>query len=378
MKNKRKKGLRNYVLWLFVICAGISILIDDVIDFFLGFFAGYQGIKNIEEANFEFGDLSHIMGWISMAIIVLVCVYGYRKLKKKVTEPVEQLAHSMREVSKGNFNVQMPLDGNFEFEEIQKTFNLMVDELRIAKQNREMEENKNLQLYAGIAHDLKTPMTMIIGYAKVFEQESEISKEDKKRYIETIIEQTEHANALLDSLLSYTKLENQSYQLKKEKNDIVEFLRVCVANYYPILEEAKVQIEVLLPDTPIEFLFDEPEMKRVFINLLANLVKHNPQETSCIVQLQEINRAEKGEKLIQIVVADNGPKISANLQDTLFDTFVVGEISRNTKNGSGLGLSISKKIVERHSGRLYYMDEWKEGYKGFIIEFKDYENAGFE
>lgn len=369
MKNKRTKRLHSYVVFLFTVCILLGLLLDNAIDFFIGFFAGWNGMGNMEDARVRFGNLSQMVGWISIGtILIIINVCCYKKLQKKVTEPIERLADNMCEVSKGNLTVRSLLDGDFEIVEIQEAFNTMVEELENAKRMKEMTEQKNQQLYAGIAHDLKTPMTLIMGYAKVLEQDNVISKENKKRYIKTIIEQTKHTNALLDSLLVYTKLENQSYQLKKEKRDIVECLRECVASHYPMLEEAGIQMDLLLPNNAIEYVFDDVEMKRVFTNLLTNIVKHNPIKISCIIQLEEIYGEKVDEKEIHIIIADNGPKIPRNLQNTMFDSFVVGDDSRNTKNGSGLGLSISKKIIERHGGNLYYVNDWKDGYKCFRMD----------
>lgn len=101
---------------------------------------------------------------------------------------------------------------------------------------------------------------------------------------------------------------------------------------------------------------------------MANVVKHNPIKISCIIQLEEVYDRKEDEKKIHIIIADNGPKIPEDLRDTMFDSFVVGDDSRNTKNGSGLGLSISKKIIERHGGSLYYINDWKDGYKCFRID----------
>lgn len=370
MKHRKKRRLRNYMLGLFVIWLFVSLLIDRFINFFIGFFAGWNGLNSMETAKAEFGDLGKLAGWITIGILLSAGFLCYRQLKRKVTQPLEQLAESMQEVSRGNLEVKVPVNGDFELEGMQEAFNQMVTELAQAARNKERLQQKNQQLYAGIAHDLKTPMTMILGYAKLLEQENTLSAEDKKRYLKTIIEEIQHANALLDSMLAYSKLENQSYHLKKETKDIVECLRACVANYYPILEQAKVQIELLLPDKPILFCFDELEMKRTFTNLLANVVKHNPTDTACRIQLEEIALPERNETILRIVVADNGPKISADLQSILFDSFAVGDSSRNTKNGSGLGLSISQKIVERHGGSLYYANEWKDGYKAFIMDIK--------
>ncbi len=368
-KDKRKKRLQNYVIFLFFICIFLGLLLDHVMDFLVGLFAGWNQVNNMEEARIRFGDISQIIGGVSTGIVLIVIgVYCYRRLKKKVTQPIEKLAASMREVSKGNLAVRASTDGGFEIGEIQETFNRMVEELEHAKKLREITEQKNQQLYAGIAHDLKTPMTMILGYAKVLVQNQDVSEEDKNRYIKIIIEQTEHTNALLDSLLAYARLENKSYQLKKERNDIAECLRACAANCYPLLEEAGISLELALPEEAVWYLFDEVEMKRVFTNLLTNVVRHNPPQTFCIIQMEKAKGGDKEKEVIQIVIADNGPKIPVNLQKNIFDSFVVGDDSRNTKNGSGLGLSVSKKIVERHGGRLYYVDDWKDGYKGFMAE----------
>lgn len=361
---KKNKRLHGYITFLLILCILLGLLLRGAADFWLGFFAGFNEMANMEDARAKFGAISQVLGWASIfATVVSISIGCYKRLRRTVTKPIEQLAGSMRQVSAGNLSVRSPENGDYEIASIQKTFNSMVEELETAKKTKEITEQKNLQLYAGIAHDLKTPMTMILGYAKLLEQGTAVSEEDKVRYLQTIIEQTEHTNKLLDSLLAYTKLENPSYQLKKEKQDLAECLRECVANLYPMLEEAQVRLELLLPEQAIPFEFDQVEMKRVFTNLLTNMVKHNPSNTSCVVQLED----QPGQGIIQITVADNGPKIPKDLQDTIFDTFVVGDASRNTKQGSGLGLSVSKRIIQRHGGSLYYTDEWKPGYKSFQI-----------
>ena len=356
-------------MFLLAVCILLGFLLDNLKDFFIGFFAGWNEMSNIEDARIMYGNLGQMIGWIIIGTsLITIGVCCYKSLRRKVTEPIERLANNMNEVREGNLTIRTLVDGDFEIIDMQDAFNSMVEELENAKKIREMTEQKNQQLYAGIAHDLKTPMTMVLGYAKLLEQNNNVSDEDRNRYIRTIIEQTEHTNALLDSLLAYTKLENQSYQLKKKKQDIVECLRECVANYYPMLEEAEIQLELLLPEKEIICNFDNVEMKRVFTNLLANMVKHNPKNTSCVIRLEEVQDKKNGKKSIEIIVADDGPKISKDLQTTLFDSFVVGDESRNTKNGSGLGLAISKRIIERHNGSLYYIDDWRYGFKCFKIE----------
>lgn len=314
MKIKSWKRFRKYVAVFLGICICALALSDNLISFFLGFFAGFHGV-DYEYAKQNYAEISRIIGWTTIVVLVLIFIYMLGAVEK-------------------------------------------------AKQSRELQEERNLQLYAGIAHDLKTPMTMIMGYAKLLEDGKDIPAEDKVLYAKTIIEQTQHANDLLDALLAYTKLQNRSYELKLQKGNLAECLRSCVATCYPALEEAGMEPELLIPEFPVEACFDEMEMKRVFTNLLMNMVKHNPTGTAGIIQM------EMGEGSIRMIFADNGSKIDSELQKKLFTPFAVGDSSRNTRNGNGLGLSISKKIMERHKGEIYYADGWKEEYKAFIIELK--------
>lgn len=370
MKVKRKKRLRNYLGGLLFICALVSIFADDFMDFFLGFFAGFFGLEE-EEAIRQYGDLSRTVGGVALVVVVIILLFVYRKVRRKVTEPIEQLAAGMERVSQGELDVKVPTDGDFEFEEIQVTFNRMVEELDKAKKARELQEQQNQQLYAGIAHDLKTPMTMIMGYAKVLESNRDLPEEDTMRYLQTIVEQTQQANNLLDSLLTYAKLENPAYALTKEKKDLAEILRSCVAGIYPTMESNGIEVELEIPEESVEFNVDEPQMRRVFLNLLTNMIKHNPVGTKSKIVMEENVELPQEDRGIRVTIADNGPKITGELQERLFETFAVGDSSRNTKNGSGLGLSICKKIVEKHEGRIFYLNEWGEEYKAFVIELVD-------
>lgn len=378
---KSRKRLRSYVFWMICIFLLASMMLDALTSFFIGFFTGFLEI-DATYAKQQFGTVSKKIG---VAVLILLGGLVYVQVRRRVVKPAEELAEQMEKVSQGDLTVRVPVDGGFEFGQMQESFNFMVEELEKAKQERELQEQRNGQLYAGIAHDLKTPMTMIKGYARLLGEQKSLSEEASKRYLETIVEQTESANNLLDSLLAYTKLQNQSYTMKPEKKDIAEVLRVCVANFYPTLEEAGMQVELYIPEEALICEFDEPEMKRVFMNLLSNMVKHNPQGTVGKICMEQVpDTAEKPTEpmermgsgacfcgkaaCLRCVIADNGSKITDDLQDRLFETFAVGDCSRNTQNGSGLGLAISRKIVEQHGGSLYYVADWQAEYKAFVIE----------
>ena len=362
MKNRSEISFKAYIVAVFIVCIMIYQML-------VGFYDGlrYGEIQMQEASTITMGSWMDNVFYFFAAI--LVGIFFYSRIKRKIIYPIEKLNHSMQEVSRGNLNVCMPVEAQFEFRQMEETFNLMTEQLRKAKEQNQIQEQRNQQLYASIAHDLKTPMTMIIGYAKALGQKEIKAKEQEEKYLGIIVEQTSHVNHLLDELLAYTRLQNQSYQLKLEKQDIVETLRTCVAGYYGQFEEHHMSLEVEIPEEKIELCFDSVEMTRVFVNLIQNMLKHNPEGTACKIQLREQRLKDAQSKVIQIVFADNGPKVEKALCENIFLPFIVSDKSRNTQNGSGLGLSISKTIVEKLGGNIYYKDSWEEDDKAFVIEF---------
>ena len=161
------------------------------------------------------------------------------------------------------------------------------------------------------------------------------------------------------------KLGSSSYVLNRTENDIAECLRSCAANCYPMIEEANMSLELAIPDASLPFSFDEMAMKRVFTNLILNAAKHNPPQTKCLISVTQTGNDD--DRPIRIIIADDGPKVPSQLRDRLFDSFAVSDESRNTRNGHGLGLAISKMIVERHGGTISYHDMWENGMKAFEI-----------
>lgn len=366
MKNSKEISFRSYIVFVFYICIALYQMI-------MGFYDGLRyGDMQIDKGVYITpGSFEDNVFYFIVAI--LMGVFFYSCIKHKIIYPIEKLNKNMLEVSQGNLDVHMKVESQYEFRQMEETFNLMTEQLCQAKKQKQIQEETNHQLYAGIAHDLKTPMTMIIGYAKALCQKETIIKERENEYLEIIAEQTEHVNNLLDELLAYTRLQNQSYQLKIKKQDMGETLRTCIAAHYQEFEKHNMILEPEIPEENIMFSFDSIEMGRVFINLIQNMLKHNQEGTICKIQLREKTSEHNKLRLLQIIFADNGAKVEKALCENMFLPFIVSDKSRNTKNGSGLGLSISKMILERHGGTIYYEGNWEENYKAFIIEFMESE-----
>ncbi len=233
------------------------------------------------------------------------------------------------------------------------------------EKNEEFIQRRNL-LFSDIAHDLKTPITTISGYAQALNDGMVESPEKKKEYLQIIQKKSLQISRLITVLFDYVKLDSEGFELKKEPINLAEFLREISAEMYADIENAEMELEVKMPEEICSVLADRVQFARVIVNLLTNAVRHNPKGTQIKIALEEIYGYENKWR---ISIADTGPEVEASIAEHLFDPFVMGDASRNSKVGSGLGLSIAAKIAEMHGGKLSFRQPAEAPYrKAFCVE----------
>lgn len=237
----------------------------------------------------------------------------------------------------------------------------------VEKKEREEEElreqyerARNLML-SDIAHDLRTPITTIGGYAKALNDGLVTSDEKRTEYLEAIENKAERMGDLITLLFDYVRLDSENFSLRMEKLDISELLRENAALLYADVEEKQMEFEIEIPEEPIVLSVDKLQFSRVIINLINNALKHNEANTTITLTMKQ----EKNN--IQVIVKDNGTMIAPFIAEHVFEPFVVADASRESKGGSGLGLSIAKKIVEMHGWSIELLQDFERQEKSFVI-----------
>lgn len=225
------------------------------------------------------------------------------------------------------------------------------------------ERARNLML-SDIAHDLRTPVTTIGGYAKALNDGMVASEEKKKEYLEAIENKAERMGDLITLLFDYVRLDSENYSLKMENTDVTELLRENAALLYADVEEKNMEFEIEIPEEPCMLTLDRLQFSRVITNLINNALKHN--EAGTTITLKMIQEKEH----LQVIVKDNGVMIAPLIAEHIFEPFVVADSSRESKGGSGLGLSIAKKIVEMHGWTLELVQNYEGLEKSFVINMK--------
>ena len=230
-----------------------------------------------------------------------------------------------------------------------------------AESKRQVQE-QNL-LYSSIAHDLKTPITSIQGFAAAL-KEGKIKPEEQEEILDIIYRKSRHMNELIETLLAYSKLGTESYALNRNKTNICSLVRDMLAMNYSEFEEKEMELDIEIPDEPIFCNIDEKEFRRAMNNLIVNAYKHNKRRARILIQVY------REKECAFITVGDDGKVIPKELAENMFKPFVSGDASRTSGSGNGLGLAISSTIVEKHGGKLY-MKDCGGGYtKKFVVQIQ--------
>jgi signal transduction histidine kinase len=237
---------------------------------------------------------------------------------------------------------------------------------------KEFECKRNLML-SDIAHDLRTPMTTVSGYAKALSDGMITDHAQQQDYLAAIQNKSARMNELLNLLFEYVKLDSEGFALDRVSLDLCELLRENAALIYTDVESAGMELEVEIPDTSITVSADRIQLSRVVTNLLVNAVRHNGRGTRIgLFLVQEIGT-------LYVMVADSGALIPEEQVEHLFDPFSRGDASRKSGGGSGLGLSIAQKVVQMHGWDLQLVQQPRiqhysgiERYaKAFVIKIKN-------
>lgn len=237
-------------------------------------------------------------------------------------------------------------------------------------QKEAYNKQRNLML-SDIAHDIKTPITTISGYARALSDNMVADEEKKKEYLKAIYTKSMRMDELINLLLEYVQLDSSGFSLHKETADLGEMLRENIALLYSDFEEKGMQLEIDIPEQNFLYEMDKVQMGRAIVNILTNAVKYNEKGTKLFISIcrSQDDTGVVNDYIYRICIADDGMPIDEKLAEHIFEPFARGDRARNTRGGSGLGLSISSKIIQMHGGVLWLHTKCEDGYvKAFIID----------
>lgn len=303
--------------------------------------------------------------FIAMAFI-LVLTNGLLTyyVSKSIITPIKKLSIAAKKISKGDLEYSIQSNKGDELGQLSNTFEEMRLKLKEAKEAQLQYEKNRQELIASISHDLKTPLTSIKGYVMGIQDGVANTTEKLERYMDTIYKTANDMDGLIDELFLYSKLDLQRIPFHYEKVDLHSFFADLVDELRFDLEKEQ-GTATLLANKEDSYIVeaDREKLKRAVTNIIQNSLKYM-DKTHKEIQVQLLPNPDE----VIVEIKDNGSGIRKEDIPFIFESFYRTDSSRNSSTGgSGLGLSIVKKIIEEHGGIVWADSELG---KGTSIYFK--------
>lgn len=300
-----------------------------------------------------------------VVIIVLVftsLMVGFW-IYRSIATPVVKLKRATQNIKDGNLDFEVEVEGNDEFAELCQAFEDMRKRLKDNAEEKIVLDKENKELISNISHDLKTPITAVKGYVEGIMDGVADTPEKMDRYIRTIYNKTNEMDHLINELTFYSKIDTNRIPYTFSKVSVIDYFNDCAEELQLELEVKHVTLVYAnYVNEGTQVIADGEQIRRVIHNIVTNSTKYMNKEHG-IIQL----RVKDVGDFIQVEIEDNGKGIASKDLTNIFDRFYRTDFSRNSaKGGSGIGLSIVKKIMEDHGGKVWATS--KEGI-GTIMYF---------
>jgi len=302
---------------------------------------------NIFTKIIPYKSLVQILSLFNVLLILLIVYVFARATSRIFIKPIKLLLSGVMEITNNNYDVNIEMDTKNEFLDLANGFNMMAETIRNEIREKEKLEKIREALILDISHDLKNPLTSILGYSETLINNRDLDEKEKLEYLNIINKNSHRANKLMIDLFEFSLYDNSDYKFNLVKGDMSEFLRQIIASYIPEFEHNKFEYDFDIPEESYEVMMDEEKLTRAINNILDNKLKYNPVGTTVGIKV------EIKEAYFCVVFSDNGESIPEKYRESIFNPFVRVDKSRNSKTGgTGLGLSITKKIINKHHGGI--------------------------
>ncbi|RPK23213.1 sensor histidine kinase [Paenibacillus xylanexedens] len=342
-QSKQTKKIQIHILNRMVISFVISIVGSVIINNIL-----ITIVAKISEG-LEWNWILNYFPYILTPIFILIFTLTFLGSTRKIVRDIISLEQGLHIISEGNLNYRVPVVRQDELGRVASNINHMTEQLQMQIiKERELEKSK-MDMITGISHDLRTPLTSIIGYIELLRTESFQDKAEYERFIQNTHNKATHLKKLLDDLFEYTRLNAVNTQLDLKKVDLCQLLDQLLFEFEPLAQEHGIRIEKKLGEAPIMVSLDSDKIARAIDNLLMNALKYSFKPGTIHVQMSLRHNH------VTIEVENKGMPLTIEQKNRLFDRFYKVDYSRNSEgiqSGSGLGLSIARNIAELHQGTL--------------------------
>ena len=327
-------------------------------------------VKHVQESSSQAADSNEMVYDISLAqssssqvklmakdmiltatiILVFTALSVGLWIYRSIAVPLVKLRKATQNIKEGNLDFVLEVEGKDEFSQLCQDFEEMRKRLKESTEEKILMDKENKELISNISHDLKTPITAVKGYVEGIMDGVADTPEKMNRYVRTIYNKTNEMDHLINELTFYSKIDTNRIPYTFSKLNVEDYFSDCAEELGLEMETRGIELVYAnYVEKGVQVIADGEQIRRVIHNIVSNAIKYMEKPRG-IIQL----RVKDVGDFIQVEIEDNGKGIAAKDLPYIFDRFYRTDVSRNSsKGGSGIGLSIVKKIMEDHGGKVW-------------------------
>ncbi|WP_027624007.1 sensor histidine kinase [Clostridium lundense] len=282
---------------------------------------------------------------LSLAVIIVLSLYI------NMCTNLKKIHNTLDGIKNNNLNGRIRIQTtNKHLKNVSNDFNHVLDNFQDIQEKNYYLQMSRKKLISNISHDLRTPLTAILGFTELLQTNKNLTEEKKQSYIDTISLKSNYLYSLLEDFFELSKMDSEDMFLNLQKIDINENVTEVLANFYNDFMERNITPEIRLDEGSLFVMGDNIKVNRIVSNLLSNTLRYAKDFVAV--------RTKKDEDKVWVIIENTGKTISKEDIPYIFDRLYTSEPSRNLKySGSGLGLCIAKTLVEKHNGEIYVSSE---------------------
>lgn len=350
----KSKDVSRSFYWHMAVNIGYSALIACMSEIFLltnlSIISRYfreMGRENLFTDGGGQGELIRVLIFVLLGIAVFSVSFLF--LQRRTMRYMAEISQAMQNISEGDLNTAVEIIGDDEFSQMAESLNKLAENIReLMDKEREAERSKN-ELITNIAHDLRTPLTSIIGYLELLSnsRQTVTEPEIQKKYIDIAYTKAKRLEKLIEDLFGFTKMTYGKVSMKVGQVDIIKLLSQLLEEFYPNFMDKNLAYE-LQSNVPAKTVSaDGNLLARLFDNLINNAIKYGAEGKRIVVKIHAT------ESIVTVSVTNYGYVIPKEELPLLFEKFYRVEQSRSSNTGgTGLGLAIARNIVDMHGGTI--------------------------
>ncbi|SDM65412.1 sensor histidine kinase [Sediminibacillus halophilus] len=340
------RSFRSKMVMLF----GLSMLLSGLVTYVI-----YKGLQYYYHTMVDYQDpITRLRAFILqvgdinffLIIFIPVAILFFFILTKPYLTYFDEISKGIHYLARGDFQQRIAIQTNDEFGDIAQDINLAGEKLKEAIERGDFSESSKDQLVVNLAHDLRTPLTSVLGYLELILKDDSLSEEQKKHYITISYTKSQRLERLIDELFELTRMNYGMLSVEKTPLNLSNLLNQLTEELYPVFEQNQLAARLeIVRNLPISG--DGELLARVFENLLANAIRYG--QDGQFVDVKGYRDAD--DAVVQVI--NYGDSISEDELPYLFDMFYKGDKARaHQENSTGLGLFIAKNIMEQHGGTI--------------------------